>query len=356
MKKKTVVVSAAGILLLAALYFIIQNRTNTSNSAPIPQASPGAERSLPVTGYVVKPQRFAEKINSSGTVLSDEEVELRSESAGKIVRIYIPEGAHVRKGDLLVKINDADYQAQLQKILSQLQIAKDNEERQRALLEKSLTSRELYDAALNQLNAIRADSMLVIANIAKTEIRAPFDGTIGLRYVSEGSYVTASSRIASLQNIDRLKLDFSVPERYALYVHSGQKVLFAVEGIGTPLEATVYAIEPKIDPTTRTVQIRAVAQNTENRVKPGAFANVELLLTINEEALLIPTEAVVPVLRGQQVFVVSNGKAASRDIAIGTRTEMLVHVTNGLRPYDTVLTSGLLQLSDGIPIRLTSVE
>jgi len=255
-----------------------------------------------------------------------------------------------------VKINDADLQAQFKKNLSQINIARDSEERQRTLLEKQLTSREQYEIALNQLNSVRAESLAIRASIAKTEIRAPFDGSIGLRYVSVGSYVTTSSRIASLLRLRTIKIDFSIPERFSSLLERGSQVYLRTQGSRDRVSASVYAIEPKIDPSTRTVQVRARAANPGERIKAGSFAEIELTVNIEKNALLIPTEAIVPVLKGQQVFRYTNGIATAVDIEIGTRTERDILITSGLTPGDTIIVSGILQITNGARVRLTSVQ
>lgn len=311
---------------------------------------------MSVKTMLVHPDVLRETIRSTGTVLAEEEVELRSEIAGKVASINFEEGSRAKKGDLLVKINDADLQAQLLKLESQVKIAQEGEERQRALLDKSLTSREVYDQSLNALNVVKADIALVRANIAKTEIRAPFDGTVGLRSVSVGSYVSSNTKIASLQSLQRVKVDFTVPERYGSLIRNGEEVSFTTQGSSRVYTALVYAVEPKIDAATRTVQIRATAPNPNAEIRAGAFASVELTLLIDKTALLIPTESIVPILKGFQVYIVRNGAAEVRQIEIGTRNERTVHVTRGLESGDTLVTSGILQLSQGTKVRVTEVQ
>lgn len=350
-------IAITAIAAAALLYFY---STRGAATAPTPENRPaargGAERGTSVNAVIVHPQPFAERIVTTGTVLADEDVDLRSETAGKVIAINFDEGTQVSAGALLVKINDADLQAQFQKNQSQINIARDNEERQRALLDKQLTSREQYDIALNQINSVRAESLAIRASIAKTEVRAPFDGSIGLRYVSVGSYVTTSSRIASLLRLSTIKVDFSVSERFASFVKRGAQVFLRTQGARERTIALVYAIEPKIDPSTRTVQVRARAANPGESIKAGSFAEIELTINIDKNALLVPTEAIVPVLKGQQVFRYSNGTAAVVDVEIGTRTERAVLVTKGLTPGDTVIVSGLLQITNGARVRLNSVQ
>ncbi|MDW8466642.1 MAG: efflux RND transporter periplasmic adaptor subunit [Chloroherpetonaceae bacterium] len=197
---------------------------------------------------------------------------------------------------------------------------------------------------------------IIKAQIDKTEVRAPFNGVVGLRYVSVGSYISPTTRIASIQNICPLKLDFSIPEKYATLVRKGDKVLFRVQGIDKVLEGQVYAIEPKIDPATRTLPIRAIYPNSDRRILPGAFAEVELLLQNADSAVMIPSEALVPELKGQKVFVAKQGKAVAKSVEIGLRTDREIQVTSGLSDGDTVITTGILQLRPGMAVQFVEFQ
>jgi membrane fusion protein (multidrug efflux system) len=311
---------------------------------------------LPVSGIVVRPQEISSKVRATGTILADEEVELRSEIAGKVLEIHFAEGARVRKGELLVKVDDSELQAQRLKLDSQVKLAQDKERRRRQLYEKQNISSEDYETTLNELNAVKAELQLVEARIQKTELRAPFDGLIGLRYVSEGSYVSSTTRIASLQDVRRIKIDFSVPERYVNAVRKGQTVLFRVAGQDAQFEGKIFAVEPKIDPVTRSVLLRATAGNEKGTVVPGGFAEVELVLETFHDALLVPTQALVPDDLGQKVYLYRGGTASEARVNTGLRTEVSVQVISGIAPNDTVLVSGLLQVVPGTPLRLTEVR
>lgn len=315
-----------------------------------------ADKRLPVETFVVRPELVQDRIHATGTILADEEVEIRSEISGKIVSIEFREGTRVRQGDLLIKIDDSELQAQAFKLDSQQKLAADKESRRRQLLDKGNISPEDYDVAMNELNAIRGEVQLIQARILKTELRAPFDGSIGLRYVSEGSYVSPQTRIASLQRTSSLKIDFSVPERYAGSVRPGQTIYFRAAESSRRAEGTIYAVEPKIDPSTRTVLIRARAPNPEGSLAPGAFAEVELILREIPDAVMIPTEALIPDIEGHKVYVVQGGAAAERRVQIGLRTEKDVQIVKGLQAADTVITTGILQLVPGAPVRITEAR
>lgn len=320
-------------------------------------ADSGEERaggSLPVTAYIVKPQRIDNRVRTTGSVMANEEVELRSEVSGKIEQISFREGARVAKGQLLVKINDDELQAQLKKFDAQLKLAQDVERRRRQLYENKNISPEDYERTVFEVDAIEADIQLYRARITKTEIRAPFDGVIGLRYVSEGSIVSTSTRIAQLQDVRRVKVDFSVPEKYSNAVRMGDAITFSRDGSGHTYRGTVYAIEPKIDPVTRTLLLRAIADNDDRQMMPGAFAEVDLVLSAVDNALVIPTEALVPELQGQKVFLCRGGIATPQPVETGVRLERSIQITKGLAASDTVIVSGIMQIRPGMPVEIST--
>ncbi len=314
--------------------------------------SAGRSVALTVNGIVVRPQSLDNIVRSSGTVLASESVDLVAESAGRIERIAFREGGHVKKNDLLVQINDDDLQAQLKKVELQIQLNADQAERQRLLYEKNAISKEQYEISLNQVNTLKADRDNLIAGVRKRVIRAPFDGIVGLRDVSEGGYVTPATRIASLQKVNPLKVDFAIPEKYAGLVGPGDRVSFSNEERKVKLVGTIYAVEPKIDPATGTLQLRALCDNRWEKVFPGAFVEIELHLKQITDALLVPTSAVIPVLKGQTVLVQRNGVAAAIPVKTGIRTPSSVQITEGLAVGDTVITSGIMQIRPGVPVQV----
>ncbi len=314
--------------------------------------SVGAGRPLMVSGIVVQPQPLDNVVRSSGTVLASESVDLCAETAGRVEKITFKEGAHVGKNVLLVKINDDDLQAQLQKIELQISLSDDQEKRQRQMYEKHLVSKEQYDISLNQLKQQKADRDNLLAAIRKKEIRTPFDGIIGLRYVSEGSYVTQTTRIASLQKINPLKIDFAIPEKYAGDVSIGDPVRFSNDEAGLHFTGAVYAIEPKIDAATRTLQLRARCENKSEKILPGAYVQVDLSLRQVTNALLVPTQAIVPVLKGQTLLLAKGGIVVPVPVKTGIRTATSVQITSGISAGDTVITTGIMQLRPGKPVNV----
>lgn len=327
------------------------------------KASPGGRQfgrqgggpALMASGYVIKPVHMNEMKISTGTILPDEEVDLSFETSGKIVEIKFAEGTQVKKGDLLAKINDKPLQAQLLKLQAQRKLAEEKEFRQRSLLEKDAISRESYEQVATELQSIEADIKLIEARIAETELRAPFDGTIGLRLLSEGSYASPNTKIVRLVKTVPLKIEFSIPERYAGEVKPGFPIEFRIDGDNNVYRASVYAVDPKIDINTRTIIVRAMYPNSRNELKPGRFANINLRLSEIRNTMAIPTEALIPEMEGKKVFIYNGGKAASRKVKTGLRTESLIQIQDGLEFGDTLLTSGILQLREGIPVQLDTV-
>lgn len=325
------------------------DRPSDGSGSSEDRASEGRE-AVQVRTVVVEPTSLEETVWTTGELRADEAVELRAEEEGRVVRLAFREGQRVETGELLVKINDEDLQADLRRAKVQKQLAEQRERRTKSLLEDETVSQEIYDEALGQLEIVEANIESIEARIRKTEIRAPFAGTVGLRQVSEGSFVTSNQPIATLQSLDPIKLDFSVPEKYAADVRTGERVEFTVAGLAPTFEGEVYAREPRIDTATRTVRLRARAPNPRGRLLPGAFAKVRLVLSSDADALTIPAIAVVPGLEATTVWVVEDGKATSRKVELGQRGEDVVQITRGLRPGDRVVVSGVQQMRPGLRV------
>ena len=313
------------------------------------------QQKLNAIGYIIVPTHLSELINQIGTLKPDEEVDLSFETSGKIVSINFTEGTHVKKGDLLAKINDMPLQAQLEKLQVQLKLAQEKEFRQKSLLDKDAISQESYDQVQTDVQSLNADINLIKARIAETELRAPFDGQIGLRYISEGSYTNSSTKIVKLVKISPLKMEFSISEKYADEIKNGYPVTFQVAGNNKVFNASVYAIDPKIDVDTRTITLRAIYLNKNEELKPGVFAGVTLELSNIDNAIAIPTEALIPEMEGEKVFIYKNGKAQSVKVNTGLRTEAKIQITGGLKFGDTLITSGIMQLRQNLPISLDTV-
>jgi membrane fusion protein (multidrug efflux system) len=320
------------------------------------QAGRGAPQKLFASGYVIVPTEMSEILdNLTGTLLPDEEVDLAFETSGKIVNIFFEEGTRVKKGDLLAKINDRPLQAQLLKLKAQAKLSEEREFRQRQLLDRDAISRESYDQASTELQSLQADILLVEARIAETELRAPFNGIVGLRMVSEGAFATTQTKIVRLVKVSPLKIEFSIPERYAGVVTPGFPIKFVIDGVSKQFDAKVYAVDPKIDVDMRTIVVRALYPNRNEELKPGRFAKVTALLSQIDNAVSIPTQAVIPEMEGEKVFIYKNGKAEQVRIAVGLRTESHIQVKEGLHFGDTLLTTAMLQLRQNLPVQLDTL-
>ena len=342
-----------GIVIVILLVIILYPKISSSGSDGSINLSPmGAGMTIPVKAHIIEPETLSNIVISTGSIMANEEVELRSESSGKITSINFREGSYVNQGDLLVKINDSELQAQFRRAESKVKVVEEKEFRQRTLLERNLISQEEYDNTLNEYNASKAEYDLIKAQIDKTEIRAPFGGIIGLRSVSEGSFVNTNTIIARLQNLSSLKIDFSIPERYSSMVSVGDELDFRVSGNSEYYTAKIYAVEPRIDPSTRTLQIRAICGPKKDLI-PGAFANVQLRLKETAAAMLVPSVAIVPELKGQRVYLYKDGIVSPQNVEIGIREETRVQILSGLNIGDTVITSGILQIRPGVKVSIS---
>ncbi len=310
---------------------------------------------LNVNAAIVRPQVLVDEIPIIGSLLPDEEVNLSFETSGKITDINFEEGTHVTKGQLLAKVNDRPLQAQLQRLVAQLKLAEDRVFRQDALLKRDAVSKEAYEQVKTELATLNADIELVRAQIEQTELRAPFDGIIGLRQVSVGTYASPSTIVAKLTKIAPLKLEFSVPESYAKDVKVGTSLNFNLTGSLNKYEAQVYARESSLDPETRSLTIRALYPNPSG-IMPGRYASITLRKQEFENALAIPSEAIVPEMGKDKVFLYKNGKAEPVDIVTGIRTEALVQAVAGLSEGDTVIISGTQQLRTGMAVTIDNIH
>ncbi len=332
------------------------NSSGTTLSNPKGEGKGKDGKPLNINGLIVREQPLSDEIPTSGSLLPDEEVELSFETSGKITQIGFNEGSLVHKGQLLAKVNDGPLQAQLQKLQAQMKLYEDRLYRQNALLQKDAVSKEAYEQAKTDLAILNADIDLVRAQIRQTELRAPFDGIIGLRQVSEGAYASPTTKVATLTKISPLKINFSVPEKYAGQIQKGTRLTFTLDGKLSPYEATVYATESKVDPETRTLSIRALYPNRDGKILPGRYASVLIKLQEIPRAIVIPTQAIVPEMGVSKVFLYRSGKSVPVEIQTGLRTDALIQVVKGLAPGDTVITSGTLQLRTDLPVTLDNIH
>ncbi len=358
MKKQTKIILYGTLAIVLSAIFILPRIISPGKADARGKRSSEqtAITSISVKGMIVSTQVIENNISSIGTALASEEVEIKSETTGRLINIFFKEGSLVSKGQLLAKINDSELQSQLAKAKSRLKLLQDREERQRVLYEKQLSSKEDYDVALNELNSLRADIELLNVQISKTEIRAPFSGKIGIRNISEGAYVSPANVIANLQNLSQIKIDFTIPEKYATLIKQNDNLKFKPVNEKDYLKGKVYAIEPKINRATRTILVRGIYSNAGNKVIPGSFLDVKLELKKINNAIMVPSYALIQDIKGDMIFQFKAGKAMQQIVGIGLRTEDKVQIISGINPGDTIITSGILQLKNNMKVNIKSME
>ncbi|HTA27803.1 MAG TPA: efflux RND transporter periplasmic adaptor subunit [Bacteroidia bacterium] len=317
---------------------------------------PASKKIIPVEGRIIKTAPVSNIIKVSGNIMSNEEVNLQSQIAGVITEVNFTEGAHISKGELLVKIDDAQYQAQLQKDEVAKQLDQVTVDRTKKLLDINGVSQQDYDIASNNLNSVIADMKVIEVSIGYCSIRAPFDGVIGLKNVSPGSYINTGTVITDIEQLSPIKIDFFVPEKYSGQLKKDDSVQFNVSGYDETFSGIIYAIDPKIEQTSGGMHVRALSPNKNGRLLPGQFANISIVLSHVDNAIMIPTEAVIPKVIGQNVYVYKGGKAFSEPIELGLRTDSTVEVTKGLNPGDTIITRGSMVIYPGSKVILNSLR
>lgn len=309
-------------------------------------------RAVSVRTVRVTPQTLTERLSTTGTVRANEDVELVAEIAGKVDAIHFREGRRVQKDELLLEIDDTQLRAERERAVHRVSLAERSEARQRRLLGEGLVSQEEYDFAQSELDVLRSELELAEGRLIKTRIHAPFGGIVGLRDVSVGTYLTPQTRIATLQDVNPIKVDFSVPEKHARHLKAGAQIQFRTKGSDEVHAGTIVAVEPRIDLQTRSLTLRAQSPNPHGVLVPGAFADVEIVIRRIEGALAVPNRAVIPELGGKKVFVYEDGEAQPRSVETGLRTAETVEVTRGLEAGDRVIVTAIQRLRPGLPLTL----
>lgn len=310
-------------------------------------------RVLPVRVYVVEPHGLTDTYPANSRLNPSEDVNLSFEASGRITEILFKEGSYVKEGQLLAKVNDARLQAQLKKLQAQMSLYKSKEFRQKSLLERDAISQQAYDESKTNVELTEADIELVKAQIRETELRAPFDGLIGLRNVSEGAFATPSTEIAKLTKVSPLKLEVSLPEKFVTMVRPGTELTFHIDDDTTQYKSNVYAIESESSEI-HTFTVRAYYPNLKREISPGRYASILLKLDYQADGISVPAESVIAEMGRQVVYTMKGNKARRAEIQTGLRTESFVQVLGGLSVGDTVITTGIMQLRDGITVTLNN--
>lgn len=306
-------------------------------------------------GYIVTPKLLSQEIEVPGSLLPFEETEIRPEVSGRVTGIYFTEGSTIAQGGMIVKLYDGDLQAQLQKLQVQLKVAEQTAARYEALLKINGVSQQEYDLNVLAVNNIKADINIIRTSISKTSVRAPFSGKMGLRNISVGAYISPQTTISTLRQVNQLKLEFTVPEKYGSGMKNGNLVNFTLENNRSPYSAKVIATENNITENSRSLKVKAVVSKPDAQLIAGSFAKVLIPLGKNDSALMIPTQAVIPQARIKQVIALKNGQATMVTITTGTRDSAMVEITSGLKSGDTVLITGLLTTKPGSTVLLNKL-
>jgi membrane fusion protein (multidrug efflux system) len=337
------------------LISIISCGSKTPDKKAGPANTPGKQPPQKVEVVVITPQKLDESIEVPGTLTASESTEIHPEVSGRLIMLNVREGNYVSKGSVIAKLYDADLQAQLRKSEAQLSIANQTAKRLSQLLNIQGISKQDYDMAVLNANNIRADIEITKTNIARTVVRSPFSGKLGLKEISTGAYVTPQTIIAVIKKTSDMKLDFSVPEKYIGDAKNGVVVYFHVEGSDVRHAAKISATESGITENTRNLMVRATIVGNDPSLVPGAFAKVILDFAPNNTALMVPSQAIIPQARGKKVVVYKNGIAKFTDVVTGVRDSANVQIVSGLNAGDTIVTTGLMSIKPDSKIEIKKV-
>lgn len=351
-KIATLAVAAAALAAGVAVgwYLPKQQAAAPDAPAPAPRAGAAQQAAVPVETATVKRVTFPRGITAVGSLRSDETVMLRPEVAGRLREINFKEGAPVKKGQVLFRLDDAIARAELEQARANLALAQSHYKRAASLQAEGFISQQARDESANNLKVQQAAVALAQARLDKTVIVAPFDGIIGLRNVSIGDYVEEGQDLVSLEAVDPLKVDFRVPELYLTKVKVGQTLQVRFDALGgAPRAGTVYAISPLVDAGGRSILLRAQVDNADMVLRPGMFARVQLLVA-EEDVLVVPEAALAPSSIGQYVYRIADGRARRVEVTIGERRDGQVEILSGLAEGDEIAIAGLQRLTDGAPV------
>jgi len=341
---------------LISCFFLPACNKKAKKEAAAAAARPSGPPISRVDAYIVETTPLADNLELPGSLIANEETAINPEISGRLVYLNKTEGRQVGKGTLLAKIYDGDLVAQLNKLRVQVQVAQQTTKRYEELLKINGISQQEFDLAKLDINNLNADINIVRSNIMRTEIRAPFSGTLGLKNISPGAYVTPQTIITTIRQNSQLKLDFTLPEKYSDKVKVGQLVSFSSEGNKEIYNAKIIASESGISEENRSLVVRAMVINKDNKLLPGQFVKVKTTFDPDPNAIMIPSQAVIPQARGKQVAVYRNGIASFENVITGARDSSNVQITNGLKVGDTIITTGLMSLKPGGKVELNKIK
>jgi membrane fusion protein, multidrug efflux system len=340
----------------------------SAGAAPsAPGRPPGAGGPPSVEVASVTLASLQDDVQSVGTLASRQSVVLRPEVSGRIVQVGFTDGARVRRGQLMFQLDDTLQRAELSQAQAQLSIARANLQRNEELVAQNFVARRVLDESRASLQVAEAQVQLAEARVARMRILAPFDGSVGIRQVHPGDVVREGAELVPLEDLSQLYVDFRLPERYQARVAVGQSATVQLDAlVGQAFTARVQAVDPQIDANGRSLRVRAVlAPHADHPLRPGLFARVGLVMSVQEQAMMIPEEAVVPQGARTAVFVVerqAEGDAVRHvvrrvEVRLGLRRNAMVQVLDGLSPTDTVVVAGQQRLQrDGMPVRIVDLN
>jgi len=338
-------------LLLLAASCLALTQTGCGNKSAKANGPANGGPMVPVEIASVATERMEEKLSVVGTLEANEAVDLKSEVDAIVQEIKFIEGTSVTKGQLLIQFDDAKWRAEHQQAKVELENAKVRAERADKLLKSDSVSQQEYDDSRAAMRTAEANFALLEARLKETQIQAPFDGMISERHVSPGAYAKAGDALVRLVDLDPIKLNFTVPERYLTQLKLGQKVEVKVASLPDRVfTGDVYFIDPQVDAMTRTIKVKARLSNEDGTLRPGLFANVALVLGVRENALVIPEEAILAQTGATVVFVVSNQQAMARTVKTGLRVPGKVQIVEGLQAGEEVVTAGHQKLFPGVKV------
>lgn len=343
------------VIVLGAL-LIVPKLLSEKNKTQTPTGQNTSQQEIPVDVFVIKQIDLENEVVTVGTIIANEEVDIKSELTRKITGIYFKEGTFVPNGKILFKLDDSDILARLRKLDLDEELNIKQQDREKQLLDKGLLTPDEYEVRETNIEKIRADIEVLEVELSKTEIRAPFSGIAGFRNVSIGSLVNNTNILTTIQDISKVKVDFSIPEKYIALFRPGQEITFRVDGYDEDFTGKVISYEPKLNENTRSIILRASANNKGTKLLPGSFVKVKLKLENINNAVMIPTESVVPKLKGQSVYVYQDGKAVSKDVEMGVRTEKEVQITSNLNIGDTIIITNILRLKPNSKVKFVNVN
>jgi membrane fusion protein (multidrug efflux system) len=335
------------IFVATCIFTTCKNKKDTTE----PRATPPTL----VDVIVASPQTITDTLEANGTVVANEYVELHPEASGRITYLNVQEGSVVSAGTVIARVNDADLKAQLEKSRVQLELAQKTEGRYKELLAVNGINQSDYDVALNAVNGFKADIDYTQALLEKTVLKAPFTGVLGLRQVSLGAYVSPNTLIATIQQLDKIKIDFTLPEQYGNVLKKGSTVAIEVDAAKQIRQkAMIIAIEPQVEQATRNLKVRAIL--SQGKANPGAFVKVYINASVDKNAIMVPTNSIIPDDKNNQLIIVRNGRAVFVNAQTGVRETNNVEITKGVSVGDTIVVTGVLFARPKSPVKIRSVK